>query len=124
MIFSKREGGEHFIEGVSSRGDVNRKQLMTAQSKLPAIGLIVERVAKQFKVSEDSIYTASRGRGSANQPRWVSLYLCREISGHSLNEITEAFHMNHIAGVHHSVSKLKQEMNRSNLTIPRILFRS
>ncbi|HCA35185.1 MAG TPA: hypothetical protein DEP13_00940, partial [Gammaproteobacteria bacterium] len=46
----------------------------------PSCKQIIAEVAKQFKVSEASIYKAARGPGSKNVPRWVAMYLCQELS--------------------------------------------
>ena len=63
-------------------------------------------VAQQMRVEEKSIYTSARGRGSANIPRWMALYLCREVGKHPLNEICKAFGITHISGVAQAVKSL------------------
>jgi len=57
-------------------------------------------------MEEKGIYTSARGRGSANMPRWMALFLSREVGKHPLNEICKAFGMTHISGVVQAVISL------------------
>jgi len=51
--------------------------------------MIVTAVAQQMEVKEKSIYTSARGRGSSNIPRWMALFLSREVGKHPLDEICQ-----------------------------------
>ena len=53
----------------------------------PSIKKVVAEVSKHFKVSENSIYSAARGPGSKNVPRWVAMHLCQELSAVTLQDI-------------------------------------
>ena len=75
----------------------------------PACRSIVAAVAKEFKVSEASIYQAARGPGSRNVPRWVAMYLCQELSAVTLHAIARLFNLQRYGTVSTTVGKLKRE---------------
>ncbi|MCB1672825.1 MAG: helix-turn-helix domain-containing protein [Gammaproteobacteria bacterium] len=75
----------------------------------PSCKDIVSEVAKQFKVSEESIYKAARGPGSKNVPRWVAMYLCQELSAVTLQAIARLFKLKRYGTVSTTVGKLKKE---------------
>lgn len=75
----------------------------------PSCKQIISAVAKQFKVSEASIYKAARGPGSKNVPRWVAMYLCQELSAVTLQSIAKLFRLKRYGTVSTTVGKLKQE---------------
>ena len=99
-------GSDEFIESVLSEIELNRPYFNELQDRLPAITTIVAAVAQQMKVEEKCIYTSARGRGSANPPRWMALFLSREVGKHPLNEICQAFGMTHISGVAQAIKNL------------------
>ncbi len=75
----------------------------------PSCKQIITEVATHFKVSEDSIYTAARGPGSKNVPRWVAMYLCQELSAVTLQAIAKLFKLKRYGTVSTTVGKLKKE---------------
>lgn len=75
----------------------------------PSCKHIISEVAKQFKVTEESIYTAARGPGSKNVPRWVAMYLCQELSAVTLQAIAKLFTLKRYGTVSTTVGKLKKE---------------
>ncbi|MGB4247673.1 MAG: helix-turn-helix domain-containing protein [Pseudohongiellaceae bacterium] len=75
----------------------------------PSCKDIITAVAKQFKVTEESIYTAARGPGSKNVPRWVAMYLCQELSAVTLQAIAKLFKLKRYGTVSTTVGKLKKE---------------
>lgn len=75
----------------------------------PSCKQIIAAVAKQFKVSEDSIYKAARGPGSKNVPRWVAMYLCQELSANTLQSIAKLFKLKRYGTVSTTVGKLRSE---------------
>ena len=80
------------------------------QAKLrPSISKVVKAVAKQYKVSEKSIYKAARGPGSKNIPRWVAMYLCQELTGTTLQELASRFGLKRYGTVSTTIGKLKNE---------------
>jgi putative transposase len=64
-------------------------------------------MADEFCVEAKEIVKSRRGRGSENIPRWVALYLCRELSQATLKVIVGKFVITHISGVSRAVDKLK-----------------
>lgn len=85
----------------------------------PSCKQIISAVAKQFKVSESSIYKAARGPGSKNVPRWVAMYLCQELSAVTLQSIANLFKLKRYGTVSTTVGKLKKEFE----TEPKLLAR-
>lgn len=77
----------------------------------PSCKQIITAVAKQFKVSEASIYKAARGPGSKNVPRWVAMYLCQELSAVTLQSIAKLFKLKRYGTVSTTVGKLKKEFD-------------
>lgn len=86
----------------------------------PSCKQIISAVAAQFKVSEESIYTAARGPGSKNVPRWVAMYLCQELSAVTLQAIAKLFKLKRYGTVSTTVGKLKKEF----LSDPKLLATS
>jgi putative transposase len=84
----------------------------------PSCKQIITAVAKQFKVTEESIYTAARGPGSKNVPRWVAMYLCQELSAVTLQSIAKLFKLKRYGTVSTTVGKLKKEF----LEAPKVLL--
>ena len=76
----------------------------------PSCKQIITAVAKEFKVSEVSIYKAARGPGSKNVPRWVAMYLCQELSAVTLQAIAKLFKLKRYGTVSTTVGKLKKEL--------------
>ncbi|MDD9888766.1 MAG: transposase [Gammaproteobacteria bacterium] len=79
----------------------------------PSCKQIITAVAKQFKVSEASIYKAARGPGSKNVPRWVAMYLCQELSAVTLQAIAKLFKLKRYGTVSTTVGKLKKEFDEN-----------
>lgn len=100
------------------RSQAGKKRLATAVRGVsrganarwrPACRQIVSSVAREFKVSESSIYNAARGPGSKNVPRWVAMYLCQELSAETLQFIAQLFKLKRYGTVSTTVGKLKKE---------------
>lgn len=91
----------------------------------PSCKQIITAVAAQFKVSEESIYTAARGPGSKNVPRWVAMYLCQELSAVTLQAIAKLFKLKRYGTVSTTVGKLKKEFieNPKTLTVTNKLLK-
>ena len=75
----------------------------------PSCKQIISAVAKEFRVSETSIYKAARGPGSKNVPRWVAMYLCQELSAVTLQSVAKLFTLKRYGTVSTTVGKLKKE---------------
>ena len=77
----------------------------------PSCRQILSAVAKEFKVSEASIYKAARGPSSKNVPRWVAMHLCQELSAVTLQSIAKLFKLKRYGTVSTTVGKLKKEFD-------------
>ncbi|MDT8397389.1 MAG: helix-turn-helix domain-containing protein [Pseudomonadales bacterium] len=77
----------------------------------PPVKQVVKTVADHFKVTEDSIYRAARGPGSKNLPRWISMHLCQELSGVTLQVIAQRFGLKRYGTVSTTIGKLKAEVD-------------
>ncbi len=82
----------------------------------PSMKKVVAEVSRHFKVSESSIYSAARGPGSKNVPRWVAMHLCQELSAVTLQDIASRFGLKRYGTVSTTVGKLRQEIK----TDPRV----
>lgn len=104
-------GDETFRKAAAAkRANKGKAPARTTQAKWrPTCKEIVAEVAKHFKVTEESIYKAARGPGSKNVPRWVSMYLCQELSGSTLQVIAKLFKLKRYGTVSTTVGKLKKE---------------
>ena len=77
---------------------------------------IQRAVAGHFGVTLTDILGEKRTRGIA-EPRMIAMYLCRELTGNSSNEIGAAFGRNHATVLH--AEKKVPELCRDNETIRR-----
>ncbi len=109
-------GDEKFKKAAKSKRSATKVRGVSrgAHSKWrPSCAEIVSAVAKQFKVTEESIYTAARGPGSKNVPRWVAMYLCQELSAVTLQAIAKLFKLKRYGTVSTTVGKLKKEFTEN-----------
>ncbi len=106
-------GSDKFKSNARSKS-APAKQRGLAKGKLarlrPTIKKVVAEVSRHFKVSESSIYSAARGPGSKNVPRWVAMHLCQELSAVTLQDIASRFGLKRYGTVSTTVGKLRQEM--------------
>jgi len=105
-------GDEKFKKGAKAKRSATKVRGVSrgANAKWrPSCKDIISAVAKQFKVTEESIYTAARGPGSKNVPRWVAMYLCQELSASTLQAIAKLFKLKRYGTVSTTVGKLKKE---------------
>jgi len=63
-------------------------------------------MAHKLKVDELAIYHGERGRRQV--ARWMAKRLCQTVGGMSLSQIADAFHVSHISGISHQISRLRQ----------------
>ncbi len=106
-------GDEKFRKQAAKKRDAGKRRGVSrgANAKWrPNCKEIVSAVAKEFKVTEESIYKAARGPGSKNVPRWVAMYLCQELSAVTLQTIAKLFRLKRYGTVSTTVGKLKKEM--------------
>jgi len=106
-------GSDDFIKAITDKYKDKKPAIDRSQGNHPTIEMIIKATAKAFEVDPSTIRLSSRGRGSKNIPRWVALYLCRELSQSRLVEIADAFGMVHISGINRAVYKLQPIMKEN-----------
>jgi len=87
---------------------VTKDEEVTEQERFyfrPSMQVIIEKVAKQFDVTSESIL--KRVRGKENIPRWVAMYLCQEIGSHRLIDIALKFGLKRTGSIPVTLAKLK-----------------
>ena len=100
-------GDKAFVKKALKKALSGSKEVTTTTVLEPIeMSRIVEQVAQYYEMSEDSIYTAQRGRGVKNVPRWIAMKLCRDYSGKSLSEIGEAFGVSNYCTVSQTITRL------------------
>ena len=102
--FAQRKRSATAVRGVSRGANAKWR---------PSCKQIISAVAKQFKVTEASIYKAARGPGSKNVPRWVAMYLCQELSAVTLQSMAKLFRLKRYGTVSTTVGKLKLEFEEN-----------
>jgi putative transposase len=106
-------GGDNFVQLVKSEHEEKKQLIDQCQGNYPSINTIIEAVAEKFCMEVKEITKSRRGRGSENIPRWVALYLCRELSQATLKVIAGEFGIAHISGVSRAVHKLKLILDKN-----------
>jgi putative transposase len=106
-------GGVNFVQLVKSEHEEKKQLIDQHQGNYPSINTIIEAVAEKFCMEVKEITKSRRGRGSENIPRWVAIYLCRELSQATLKVIAGEFGIAHISGVSRAVHKLKQILGKN-----------
>jgi REP element-mobilizing transposase RayT len=76
----------------------------------PGLDEITGRVCEIFGVDKNSILASRRGVTENNIPRWVAMYLGRDIGGHKLTHIAEYFGLKSIGSISNTVGKLHAHM--------------
>ncbi|MFT7672057.1 MAG: putative transposase [Gammaproteobacteria bacterium] len=105
-------GSDEFVQQIKSDNGEKNHLIDQHQGNYPSIKTIIESVAEEFEVEEKEITKSRRGRNSENIPRWVALYLCRELSQAALKEIASGFGMQHISGVSKAAIKLERVLDK------------
>ena len=101
-------GSKGFKERVYARVE-NAEQVTRIRKReldRPDSNCVVAVVASKMKVDETDIYHGKRGKRQI--ARWMAMRLCQTVSGMSLKQIAQSFHVSHISGVSHQISQLRQ----------------
>lgn len=102
-------GDKHFKERVISKSNPSRTETVkSALRRVVSAKKIIASVAKHYEISEKQITTASRGRGSRNIPRWISMKLCQDCSGLTLSEMAKIFNVGHYCTVSQTIGRLSK----------------
>ncbi len=86
----------------------------------PGLNEIVSSVSKLFGVDVNSILIGRRGVNSNNLPRWVAMYLCRDIGGYKLSQIASHFGLKRIGSISNTIAKLKSRMERDRKLVDKV----
>ena len=77
----------------------------------PGFDEIIKGVAKEFKVSKESIIKSQRGRVANNMPRWVTMYMAQHYGGMKLKEIAFEFGLKRTGSIPTTIKKLMLAVN-------------
>ncbi|NKB86943.1 MAG: chromosomal replication initiator protein DnaA [Acidobacteria bacterium] len=91
---------------------VLRDTLRTGETAI-TIDTIQDRVAEFYGLRPGELNSRSNAR-RITRPRQVAMFLCKELTPHSLPEIGRAFGGKHHSTVIHSVRKVKEQMGDDN----------
>lgn len=61
-------------------------------------------------MDKNSVLAGRRGVTENNIPRWVAMYLCRDVGGHKLTPIAEYFGLKRIGSISNTIAKLHAHM--------------
>ena len=78
----------------------------------PGLGEITDRVSQVFAVDEKSILKNRRGVVENNVPRWVAMYISRDIGGHTLAQIAGHFGLKTTGSISNTIGKLHIDMKK------------
>lgn len=88
------------------------KDLLAVQDKLVSIDNIIKTVAEYYKVKVAELLSKRRSRSVA-RPRQVGMFLCKELTNHSLPEIGDAFGGRDHTTVLHACRQIKELMSKN-----------
>ncbi len=88
------------------------RDLLAMQDKLVSIDNIIKTVVEYYKIKVSEILSKKRNRSVA-RPRQVAMYLCKDLTNHSLPEIGEAFGGRDHTTVLHACRKIKELLGTS-----------
>lgn len=107
------------IIDISLAGSVLEDALVSSEPKKISIGLIQDYIIKQFKIQPTELKGKKRDVNTAF-PRQIAMYLCRELTTHSLPEIGRAFGGRDHTTVIHAYNKIKNQLD-TDQNIKRII---
>ncbi|MBI4669620.1 MAG: transposase [Elusimicrobia bacterium] len=115
-------GGNKFSAWVKSHGYVEpqKNKIQFSESILarpPSLGRILNIVSQAYEIPLSAIVASQRGR--SNEARFVAIYLCKRLSGKSLEEIANNFGR----CTDKAVSKAAHAIERSLVSDPKLKSR-
>lgn len=107
-------GSDEFRQWAYAQRETDEMEItrQTRQHFRPGIAEIIESVAKQFKVSSESMLISQRGRVPNNIPRWVGMYMAQEYGAMTLKEIAGAFGLKRGGSIPTTIKKLLLAMEK------------
>ena len=91
------------------------RDTLNARAAVITIDAIQENVADYFGLRAGDLRSKSNAR-RITQPRQIAMFICKELTNHSLPEIGRAFGGKHHSTVIHSVNKVKRERENNEDT--------
>ena len=88
---------------------------LNTRATVITIGMIQENVADYFGLRASDLCVKSNAR-RITQPRQVAMFLCKQLTNHSLPEIGRAFGGKHHSTVIHSVRKVEYDCEKDEAT--------
>ncbi len=82
------------------------------QAFRPDFGAVLNQIATCFDVSIGSIKANQRGRHAENIPRWVAMYLGRDLCGLKLRQIADSLGLKRTGSIPNNIVKLQQKMQQ------------
>ena len=79
-----------------------------------SIKLIIKTVAKYYRVKEQQITQAKRGRGEKNYPRWMAMKLSQDLSGQNLANIAKYFGVGNYCTISRTISRLNRGFSETS----------
>lgn len=98
------------IIDISLANNVLEEALVSSEPKKVTMELIQECIAKQFKIHINELKGKRRDASTAF-PRQIAMYLCRELTTHSLPEIGREFGGRDHTTVIHAYNKIKNQID-------------
>ena len=89
--------------------DIDRPALRRA-IKRPTLQDIVKTVCRRFRVDEDVIWYSTRGRGVVSPARSVAMYICQEVGGMGLGEVSDVFGFASYASAGSTIRRVRQRV--------------
>ncbi|OUS16315.1 hypothetical protein A9Q88_07350 [Gammaproteobacteria bacterium 50_400_T64] len=93
-------------QSISFDGEVDKRGL----KHIVPMADVLEAVSRYYNIPLKEIKIARRGRGLKSTPRRVAMKLCQELSGATLNEMAEIFHVGHYSTVSQTIRRLNIEI--------------
>lgn len=80
--------------------------------KRPSISTVVTEVAMMFGEEVNSLITMKKGRVKLNTPRKMAMYIARKYGDYRLQELADAFGLQHYGGVCYAVHAFAQDLQK------------
>jgi putative transposase len=81
---------------------------------------VINKVARYFEITPNEILHVERGGGKKNLPRQMAMYLCKQYTGATLNDIAGYFKVGHYSTVSQAVRRLKEKLLHDRLVMKTI----
>ncbi len=86
----------------------------------PSLDTMAASIAQHFGVEVDSITASRRGRVDENIPRWVLMYLARNVGGYTLRDIADSLGLKRTGSIPTTIRKLLVRMETDRTLARRV----